>query len=153
LGNPGYAVMDSAQITVRRGGAKFTDSGYFHGGLKMADKLNERPVAEGGLKKGGELGGKQVQEKMDEEQEKGYRGFVPDPTPNENYTVAGVTKGAPTPENNPQAAADAGSTKFAQVNPEPAKPAEKVKLKHADGREIRVSPKLKSQYPDYKEGK
>jgi len=117
------------------------------------DALSNRPVEEGGLKKGGELGGKQVQEKMDEEQEKGYRGFVPDPTPNENYTVAGVTSGAPTPENNPQAAAEAGSTKFAQVGAEPAKPAEKVTLKNAEGREIRVSPKLQSQYPDYKEGK
>ena len=33
-------------------------------------------------------------------QEKGYAGFKPDPTPNENYTIAGVTRGAPTPETN-----------------------------------------------------
>lgn len=114
------------------------------------DKLADRPVEEGGLKKGGELGGKEVQAKMDEETEQGYRGFVPDPTPNANYTVAGVTSGAPTPENNPQAAADAGSSKFAQVNAEPAKPAEKVTLKNAEGREIRVSEKLASNYPEYK---
>lgn len=31
---------------------------------------------------------------------KGYIGVVADPTPNENYTVAGVTSGAPTPETN-----------------------------------------------------
>lgn len=30
--------------------------------------------------------------------DKGYLGTTPDPTPNENYTVAGVTSGAPTPE-------------------------------------------------------
>lgn len=114
------------------------------------DKLNDRPVEEGGLKKGGELGGKEVQAKMDEETEQGYRGFVPDPTPNANYTVAGVTSGAPTPENNPKAAAEAGSSKFAQVNPDPAKPAEKLTLKNADGREIHVSQKLKTNYPEYK---
>ena len=45
-----------------------------------------------------DAGADQVQAKMDEEQEQGYRGFVPDPTPNANYTVAGVTSGAPTPE-------------------------------------------------------
>ena len=33
-------------------------------------------------------------------QERGYNGFVPDPTPNENYTFAGQAKGAPTPETN-----------------------------------------------------
>lgn len=114
------------------------------------DKLNDRPVEEGGLKKGGELGGKEVQKKMDVEQEQGFRGTVPDPTPNANYTVAGVTAGAPTPENNPDAAAAVGSGKFRDVNPEPAKPAEKVTLKNADGREIHVSEKLKTNYPEYK---
>lgn len=114
------------------------------------DVLNDRPVEEGGLKKGGELGGKEVQAKMDEEQEKGYRGFAPDPTPNANYTVAGVTKGAPTPENNPQAAAEVGSSKFVDAAIEPARPAEKVTLKNAEGREIRVSEKLATNYPEYK---
>ena len=33
-----------------------------------------------------------------QEQEQGFRGSEVDPTPNENYTVAGVTSGAPTPE-------------------------------------------------------
>lgn len=32
------------------------------------------------------------------EEEQGFRGTEVDPTPNENYTVAGVTSGAPTPE-------------------------------------------------------
>lgn len=115
------------------------------------DKLNDRPVEEGGLKKGGELGGKEVQAKMDEATEKGHFGYTPDKTPNENYTVAGVTAGAPTPENNPQAAADVGSGKFRDVNPEPAKPAEKVTLRDKEGNEIHVSEKLKTNYPGFKE--
>lgn len=114
------------------------------------DVLNDRPVEEGGLKKGGELGGKEVQGKMDEATAKGHFGYTPDSTPNENYTVAGVTAGAPTPENNPEAAAAVGSGKFRDVNPEPAKPAEKVKLTNAEGREIHVSEKLKTNYPEYK---
>lgn len=32
------------------------------------------------------------------EQEQGYRGVAVDPTPNANYTLAGVTAGKPTPE-------------------------------------------------------
>lgn len=40
----------------------------------------------------------EVQRIADEEQEKGFRGLSADPTPNENYTIAGVTSGAPTPE-------------------------------------------------------
>lgn len=40
----------------------------------------------------------EVQKTVDEENEKGYRGVTVDPTPRENYTVAGVVKGAPTPE-------------------------------------------------------
>jgi hypothetical protein len=40
-----------------------------------------------------------VQAWFDEAAAKGYFGNTPDGTPNENYTLAGVTKGAPTPEN------------------------------------------------------
>lgn len=44
-------------------------------------------------------GGKQqLQQVFDEAQEKGYFGVTPDVTPNANYTVKGVTSGAPTPE-------------------------------------------------------
>lgn len=39
-----------------------------------------------------------VQKQADEIAEKGYVGTLVDPTPNENYTVAGVTSGKPTPE-------------------------------------------------------
>lgn len=40
----------------------------------------------------------EVQRQVDQETEQGFRGVEVDPTPNENYTVAGVTSGAPTPE-------------------------------------------------------
>lgn len=37
-------------------------------------------------------------EMIEREQKQGYRGFVTDPTPNDHYTVKGVTAGKPTPE-------------------------------------------------------
>lgn len=40
----------------------------------------------------------EVQAKFDEAAEKGYFGETPDSTPNENYTLQGVTSGKPTPE-------------------------------------------------------
>lgn len=46
-----------------------------------------------------DLGASEVQAKFDEAAEKGYFGEVPDETPNENYTLKGVTSGKPTPEN------------------------------------------------------
>lgn len=46
-----------------------------------------------------ELGAAEVQARFDEAAEQGYFGSVPDETPNENYTLAGVTAGKPTPEN------------------------------------------------------
>jgi hypothetical protein len=47
---------------------------------------------------GGDGGAAEVQARVDKELEQGFRGVEADPTPNENYTVAGVTSGAPTPE-------------------------------------------------------
>lgn len=47
---------------------------------------------------------REVQERADRETEQGFRGVEVDPTPNENYTVAGVTSGAPTPETDEGAA-------------------------------------------------
>lgn len=44
---------------------------------------------------------------MDEDVEQGFHGESPDPTPNENYTVAGVTSGAPTPETDADLAKEA----------------------------------------------
>jgi hypothetical protein len=43
-------------------------------------------------------GGAQVSEKMNEALAKGYFGTRIDETPRENYTVAGVTSGAPRPD-------------------------------------------------------
>lgn len=45
-----------------------------------------------------DAGAAEVQKTVDRETEQGFRGVEADPTPNENYTVAGVTSGAPTPE-------------------------------------------------------
>ena len=39
-----------------------------------------------------------VKAAVDKDTEQGFRGANTDPTPNENYTVAGVTAGLPTPE-------------------------------------------------------
>jgi hypothetical protein len=44
------------------------------------------------------------QEVIDRETEQGFRGVEVDPTPNENYTLKGVTSGAPTPETDDDAA-------------------------------------------------
>ncbi|HEX4811689.1 MAG TPA: hypothetical protein VFV66_02910 [Nonomuraea sp.] len=49
----------------------------------------------------------QVQDAVDVETSQGYRGEEVDPTPNENYTVAGVTSGKPTPETDEKQAAKA----------------------------------------------
>jgi hypothetical protein len=46
-----------------------------------------------------DLGMAEVQARFDEAEEKGYFGNTPDETPNENYTLKGVTSGKPTPEN------------------------------------------------------
>lgn len=43
---------------------------------------------------------KELQSTADRETAQGFRGVEVDPTPNENYTVAGVTSGKPTPETN-----------------------------------------------------
>lgn len=51
-----------------------------------------------------EAAAKQVQDAVDRETEQGFRGVGVDPTPNENYTVAGVTSGKPTPETDPKQA-------------------------------------------------
>ena len=55
----------------------------------------------------------QVQERADEETAQGYRGTVPDPTPNRNYTAEGQAEGAPTPETDPELAREVGSRRFA----------------------------------------
>ncbi len=41
---------------------------------------------------------KKAESVTEKEADQGYRGVQRDSTPNENYTVAGVTSGKPTPE-------------------------------------------------------
>lgn len=55
-------------------------------------------------KKTDDSGAAEVQAKVDAENEQGFRGTRVDPTPLENYTVSGVTSGAPTPETDEKAA-------------------------------------------------
>lgn len=43
----------------------------------------------------------EVAQRLHAEQERGFSGTVPDPTPNSAYTVGGVTAGEPTPETAP----------------------------------------------------
>ena len=50
----------------------------------------------------GDLGAEQVQKAKDAEDAQGFTGAKTDPTPDEHYTVAGVTKGLPTPETDPE---------------------------------------------------
>lgn len=45
-----------------------------------------------------------TQQIVDTQTEQGFRGVEVDPTPNENYTAAGVTSGKPTPETDDGAA-------------------------------------------------
>ncbi|MYR29803.1 MULTISPECIES: hypothetical protein [unclassified Streptomyces] len=43
-----------------------------------------------------------VQDQVDAAEARGYLGVAVDPTPNENYTLAGVTAGKRTPESDPE---------------------------------------------------
>jgi hypothetical protein len=45
-----------------------------------------------------------IQKQVEQDEARGFRGVEVDPTPNENYTIAGVTSGAPTPETDDDAA-------------------------------------------------
>lgn len=45
-----------------------------------------------------DAGQKEMQAIVDKENEQGFVGVSSDSTPNENYTLQGVTKGLPTPE-------------------------------------------------------
>lgn len=61
-----------------------------------------------------------------QEQAQGFRGIEVDPTPNENYTVAGVTSGAPTPETDLGLAKDVRSETGVGLSPLEAAEREKV---------------------------
>lgn len=61
-------------------------------------------MAEQNAKKVAEQAVAEVQKTVDAAGEQGFYGKTADPTPRENYTVAGVTSGAPTPETDEAAA-------------------------------------------------
>lgn len=71
----------------------------------MPDEAKGR--RKGGTKGAESLGADEVQANVDAENEQGFRGVKVDPTPDEHYTVAGVTAGKPTPETDADAHADA----------------------------------------------
>lgn len=58
----------------------------------------------------------EVQKQADEDRARGFRGVEVDPTPNENYTIAGVTSGAPTPETDDDAAEAARKAQTTAAN-------------------------------------
>lgn len=55
------------------------------------------------------LGQDEVQANKDEEEDKGYFGTSPDPTPDENYSML-TPPDAPTPETDPKLAQDASAS-------------------------------------------
>lgn len=71
----------------------------------MAKKTSDSGTGDGGQA--------EIQARFDEEQEQGFRGTRGDPTPLDNYTLQGVTSGAPTPET-----ADPGTAESARKDPE-----------------------------------
>lgn len=75
----------------------------------MATSDSKAPAARGETKRDSGIADSvaEVQANVDEINAKGYQGVRTDPTPLENYTVAGVVSGAPTPETDEEAAADA----------------------------------------------
>jgi hypothetical protein len=66
--------------------------------MAEAEKTTPSSKTDGTKDNAKDLGLAEVQAKFDEAAEKGYFGEVPDSTPNENYTLKGVTSGKPTPE-------------------------------------------------------
>ncbi len=58
----------------------------------------------------------QLQAQVNQEQEQGFRGVEVDPTPNEAYTIRGVTSGQPTPETDAGAAREARRATGGPVN-------------------------------------
>lgn len=85
----------------------------------------------------------QVEERVGQENAAGLSGVEVDPTPNENYTVEGVTGGAPTPETDPKAAKEARAAAGLnrEMPPASSKGSDMVKVKTPDGRTIEMSRK------------
>lgn len=71
---------------------------------------------------------REAQERADVETEQGFRGTEVDPTPNEAYTVSGVTKGLPTPETDIESARKAREATGLGVSALEAEEKERAKL-------------------------
>lgn len=62
---------------------------------------NEEPATRRS-RRGADVGQGHVADVVNEANAQGYYGVTPDATPNEHYTVSGVTSGKPTPETESQ---------------------------------------------------
>lgn len=71
------------------------------------ENSDEGKAAKGAAERADAAAADQVAAAMTKEQEQGFAGVEVDPTPNEHYTLAGVTAGKPTPETDADAAAKA----------------------------------------------
>lgn len=78
----------------------------------MANKPD--PQKQGAAPTPTEAGAPEVQKKKDAEDAQGFSGVEVDPTPNENYTVEGVTSGKPTPETDKKAAEESGTPRVSK---------------------------------------
>lgn len=74
---------------------------------KKATPEKDTAPAKAAPSKSADAGEAAVQAAYDEAHAKGYFGTSTDPTPNENYTLAGVIEGKPTPETQFDAAVEA----------------------------------------------
>lgn len=86
VGDPTVGGVNRANATMPQGQAQIrTDA-------PLANEIATVPNA------GEDVGEDEFSKKFNEDLARGFRGAAADPTPNENYTVGGVTGGAPTPE-------------------------------------------------------
>ncbi len=86
---------DAAKALTRRVHPAFPDTLVnTEGVIQMTDEKKQQAKQQ----QGEDVGQAEVQKQVDQEQDQGFVGVEADPTPNENYTLKGVTSGAPTPE-------------------------------------------------------
>lgn len=86
VGDPTVGGVNRTNATLPEGEAQIRDD------APSASQIGLVPNA------GEDVGEDQFSEEFNKDLARGFRGAATDPTPNENYTVAGVTRGAPTPE-------------------------------------------------------
>jgi hypothetical protein len=74
-------------------------------------KENKSDATQDAPKNTKDAGERELQETFDKANEQGFFGEEQDKTPNENYTLQGVTSGAKTPETDPEIAAQQPGSK------------------------------------------